>query len=115
VLRLLTDEDINGNIVRGVRRRLPHADILRVQEVGLRTKDDQAILDWAARDGRTVISNDRDTMIGFAYERVARGLPMPGLFVLRSRATIGEVIEALAIANECSSQEEWKNRVQFLP
>jgi predicted nuclease of predicted toxin-antitoxin system len=115
VLRLLTDEDINGDVIQGLRRRLPNMDLVRAQEVGLRTKDDQLILEWAAREGRIVVSNDRDSMIGFAYERVGQGLPMPGLFVLRPRATIGDVIDALFVAEQCSEQEEWQDRVQFLP
>ncbi len=115
MLRLVTDEDLDGDIVQGLRERLPDIDLVRVQEVGLRTEDDRVILDWAAHEGRIVVSNDRDTMIGFAYERVYRELPMPGLFVLRPRVTIGDVIEALVVAAECSAQEEWQDRVQFWP
>jgi len=37
MIRFLTDEDFNIYILAGVRRRLPDLDIVRVQDVGLRT------------------------------------------------------------------------------
>lgn len=45
MLSLLTDENFNGDIVRGLRLRKPNLDLLRVQDVGLREVDDPAILD----------------------------------------------------------------------
>ena len=54
-------------------------------------------------------------MIGFARERIAAGLPMPGLLVLRHRTSIGQAIEALLLVDHCSEQEEWQNRIEFLP
>ena len=45
MLRLAADEDFNGRIVRGVLRRLPEADLLRIQEVGLSGAADQDVLD----------------------------------------------------------------------
>jgi len=35
MLLFLSDEDFNRRIVRGLRRRLPHLDVVRVQDVGL--------------------------------------------------------------------------------
>jgi predicted nuclease of predicted toxin-antitoxin system len=115
MLRLLIDESIDGNVVRGLLGRLAEPDIVRVQEVGLRTRDDQIILEWAAAQGRILVTQDRKTMITFARERIIAGLPMPGLLVLRPRLTIGAAIDVLAIAVECSEQEEWRNQVAFLP
>ena len=45
MLRFLTDEDFNGRVLAGVLRRLPDLDIVRVQDVGLRTLDDTFILE----------------------------------------------------------------------
>jgi hypothetical protein len=36
MLRLLTDEDVHGDIVHGLRRRQPALDLVRAQDVGLR-------------------------------------------------------------------------------
>ena len=44
MLRLVSDEDVPGSIVSGLRSRQPDLDIVRVQEVGLRTQGDDIIL-----------------------------------------------------------------------
>jgi len=41
---------------------------------------DPILLDWAARENRIVLSHDVSTMVGFAYDRVKAGQPIPGLF-----------------------------------
>ena len=45
MLRLLSDENFDGNIVRGLFRKLPDIDLLRVQGVGLEEADDPTILE----------------------------------------------------------------------
>lgn len=61
-VRLLADENFNRVIVTGILRLAPDTDIARVQDVGLRTMDDPTILDWAAQEGRVVLSHDAATM-----------------------------------------------------
>ena len=115
MLRLLSDENIHGDLVRGLRRKFPDVEIVRVQEIGLQGADDPVILEHAALDDRIVITRDRNSMIGFAYERVIAGQPMPGVFVLREDLTIGQAINAIQVVAACSEQYEWKDRVEFLP
>ena len=115
MLRLLADENIHGDVIRGLLRRQPSLDIQRVQHVGLRTASDPVTLKWAAAENRIVLTKDRSTMIGFAWDRVRAGLPMPGVLVLPEGAGIGPIIDAILLANACSSQDEWRDQVQFLP
>jgi len=115
MLRLVTDEDFNGRIVRGVRRREPGLDLVRMQDVGLRTGPDEDLLEWAAKEGRIVISNDRQTLVGLAYARIAAGLPMPGVFILKPQVTVAQAIDAIVLMDDSSSQEDWKDRVEFFP
>jgi predicted nuclease of predicted toxin-antitoxin system len=115
MLRLLTDEHILGDIIRGIRRREPGLDIVRVQEVGLMATDDRIILDWAATEERILVSEDRQTLIGFAYERVKAGLPMPGVFIHRKGLSIGDAIDAILVMSMCSSPDECKDQVRHVP
>ena len=116
MLRMVSDADFNGTLYRALLREQPDLDLIRVQEVGLRTAEDPDILAWAASEGRILITHDRETMPGFAYERVGVGLPMPGVFVIRNRPRqIGQMAEEILLVILCSSQEEWKDRVEFLP
>jgi hypothetical protein len=111
----LADENIEWALLRGLRRRLPRLDLLRVHEVGLAATDDERILDWAAQSGRIVITYDASTMIGHAYDRVARGQLMPGLVVLSRRLSIGRAIEELEVQIEGNREDEWNSRVLHLP
>jgi predicted nuclease of predicted toxin-antitoxin system len=115
MLRLMSDADVHGHIIRGVRARNPGIDLVRVQEVGLRTAADPVILERAALEHRIVITQDRSTMIGFARERIVAGVPMPGLFVLRQGTSISQAIDELLLVDSCSEPEEWRDRIEFLP
>lgn len=77
MLRLLADENLDGNIVRGLRRRLPAADLVRVQDILRSGLADPEVLAWAAVERRVVVTHDVATMTRFAYERVEAGFRCP--------------------------------------
>lgn len=85
MLRLLSDENFNGEIVRGLFRANPTIDLVRVQDVGLLAADDPAILASAAETGRVLLTHDIATMPSFAYDRMSAGQPMPGVFIVNRR------------------------------
>jgi hypothetical protein len=115
MLRFLADENFNNQIVRGVLRRNFNIDIVRVQDVGLAEADDPTVLEWAAQNGRVVLTHDVTTMTNFAYERVQAGLLMPGLFEISRRVPVGLAIEEILLLDECSLEGEWEGQVRFLP
>jgi hypothetical protein len=115
MLRLLADEDFNGNILRGLLLRAPSIDVVRVQDIGLAEADDPRVLSWAAENDRIVLTHDRATMPAHAYERVVAGERMAGVFALHSRFPVRFAIEEILLLNECSEQMEWANRVVYLP
>ena len=82
MLRLLADENLNHDLIRGVLRRMPSLDLVRVQDVGLRQVDDPSVLEWAAGERRIVLTHDVNTMPAFAFERIRRNQAMPGMFVV---------------------------------
>src|SRR5882724_12035235 len=92
MLRLASDADVHGEIVRGLRRRHTDIDLLRVQDALSEGTPDPAILAWAAAENRILITNDRNTMVGFASQRVAAGEPMPGLIATTNEQSIGSAI-----------------------
>ena len=113
--RFLADENFNNQIVRGVLRQSRHVDIVRVQDVGLSGSDDPTVLEWAAQQGRVVLTHDVATMIIFAYNRIEAGLSMPGLFEVSRRVSVGLAIEEIILIAECSIEGEWEGQVRFLP
>ena len=59
MLQLATDENFNGDIVRGVLFRLPDLNLVRVQDVGLEGAIDPVVLAWAAQNQRIAVTHDR--------------------------------------------------------
>lgn len=116
MLRLATDADVNSDFIRALRRRVPDLDLVRVQDVGLRTEQDPRVLEWAAAEGRILVTQDRRTMTRFVHDRLTAGLPMPGVFIIRNRPEqIGQMVEEILIPILCSEQHEWDGQVRFLP
>jgi hypothetical protein len=115
MLRLAADENFNGDIVRGLLRRNPTLDVVRVQDAGLSGADDPTVLQWAADQGRVIVTHDISTLAKHAFDRIAAGQPMPGVFEVRSVAPIGQAIDDLILLAECSVEGEWEGQVRFLP
>jgi hypothetical protein len=114
-VRLLTDENFNGAILRGLVRRLPELDIVRVQDVGLIHTDDPDILEWAANEGRILLTHDVATITMYAYERVNQGLPMLGVVEVIGTAPIGKIIDDLELFICCSQPDEYECQILFIP
>jgi hypothetical protein len=114
-VRFLFDEDLNGRIVRGVRRRAPHLDTQTVQSAGLSQATDIELLAWAAAECRVVVWHDHRTMRGYAEERLASELPMGGLMLVRQDYPIGQAIDDLVLIAETTSAEDWRGKIAFLP
>ena len=113
--RLLSDENFNGEILRGLLLRHPALDVVRTQDVGLEGVDDSAVLAWAAEQNRVLLTHDRATMPDYAYQRIAMNARMPGLIVVNDRHPVRQVIDQISLLATCSAQEEWDSIVLYLP
>lgn len=115
MLRLLADENLDGNILRGLRRRLADLDAVRVQDLPIAGAGDPEVLAWAAEAGRVLVTHDVQTITRFAYERVQAGLPMSGVIEIPLAAPLGAVIEDLALIADCFDPGEIEGQILFLP
>src|SRR5438045_4092217 len=115
MLRFLADENFNNDVVRGVRRRNPAVDLVRVQDEGLSASDDPTILEWAALAGRVVLTLDVSTMTRYAYDRVREGESMQGVFEVSREVPVKTAIEEILLLAECSLPGEWEGQVRYLP
>lgn len=115
MLRFIADENFNNNIVRGLLRRQLELDIIRIQDVGLSGADDPTVLQWAAQEGRVLLTHDVATITQYAYERVEAGLSMPGVFEVALDVPIGSAIEDILLLAECSLDGEWEGQIRYLP
>jgi predicted nuclease of predicted toxin-antitoxin system len=116
MLRLLADENFDHDLVRGTLRRRPELDLVSVQGVGLSEAGDLEVLAWAAKEQRVLLTHDVNTMIRFAIERITRGEPMAGVFIVHQEgAAFSTIINDLLLLDECSDTSEWYDRIQYLP
>jgi predicted nuclease of predicted toxin-antitoxin system len=115
MIRFLLDENFNGKIVRGLRARHPDIDMIRVQDTELCGADDSTVLEWAAQQGRVVLTHDLDTMTKYAGERIEQELPMAGVILIRDTVPVSKVIDDLLVVLGASEADEWENRIDFLP
>ena len=115
MLRFVADENFNGAIARGLLRRRPTLNLVRVQDLGLSGINDPDLLAWAAREQRVILTHDVTTLRQFAEDRVSAGLPMPGVFEVGDHLSIRQVIDDLLLIAECSHDGEWEGQVRFLP
>ena len=116
MLQLASDADVHGDIIRGLNRRKFDINVVRVQDVLPEGAPDTDVLVWAASENRVPITNDRNTMVGFAYQRVTAGKPMPGLIALTNEQSIGSAIDDILLVIEGMTEEEMRGQaVVFLP
>jgi predicted nuclease of predicted toxin-antitoxin system len=116
MLRLASDADVHGGIIRGLYRRLPALDLVRAQDALPEGTPDPEVLAWAASEDRVLITNDRDTMVGFAYQRVAAGEPVPGLIAMRMGQPFRSIIDDILFIAEYMPEDEIRDKVViYLP
>lgn len=112
MLRLLIDEDVNHRILRGLKTRLPEADLVSVRQIGLAGFEDPVLLTWAVQNYRTILTHDFNTMVPFAKQLLQRSEPMAGVIFIPQSLAIGRAINDLELVIACYSQAESRsNRV----
>jgi hypothetical protein len=114
-VRFLADENLNVAIVDGVRRHVPEADIITVQEAGLRGMPDERLLEWAAAENRAILTHDARTVPAAVYVGMESGLDFPGVFLIDNGLPVGVVVDDCRLIVACSTADEWRNSVTYLP
>ncbi len=114
-LRLAADENFNQDIIRGLLRRNPDLDLVRIQDVGLSGASDPIVLEWVAAEDRLLLTHDVTTLTRYAYERVQAALPMPGVIEVSRAVPLGQAIEDILLIAELSLPNEWVGQVLYLP
>lgn len=115
MVRFAADENFNNDIVRGILRKNPAIDLVRIQDRDLSGADDETVLAWAATEKRVLLTHDVTTLTHYAYQRITAGLPMSGVFEVARKASIGIMIEDILLIAECSDEAEWNGQVYYLP
>ena len=115
MIKFVADEDFDNRILRGLLRRYPDLDIVRIQDTPLAGASDPAILEWACQEKRVLLTHDVSTMTQYAYERIRGGESIAGIVEVSQSIPVGKAIEDILTIAACSSSEEFENQIQYLP
>jgi predicted nuclease of predicted toxin-antitoxin system len=114
-MRFAADENLNGKVLNGLLERLPDLDIVRVQDTEMYEAPDIAVLEWAAREGRILLTHDEQTLIDEAYLRVRQNLTMPGVILVHENCLIGQAIDELEYMIGVGRTDDFDSQVRYIP
>ncbi|MDQ3005872.1 MAG: DUF5615 family PIN-like protein [Chloroflexota bacterium] len=115
MLLLVADENFNNDILRGLLRRNPSLDIVRIQDVGLTHATDPEVLEWAAQENRVLLTHDQNTVTKFAYQRAIEGKPMPGVIEVNRSVPMSVAIDDILLLAVVSESGELEGQIVYLP
>ncbi len=116
-VRFLLDENLSPQLQAGLRRRIPHIDILRVGDPGAPPLEatDPDILRYLETTQRLLVINNRTSMPDHLVDHHATGGHHWGLVWIRPGTSIGRVIDVLALIWHASEAEEWRDQLEWIP
>ena len=107
-------DDLDGRVIRGVKRAAPEIDIRTAAEAGLAGLDDLDVLRISAATDRILVSQDRSTMPGNFRRYVASGTST-GVILLREGISIAAAIDEIVLIWNASDRGERTNRLVWIP
>lgn len=113
-VRFQADADLDGRILRGLRRAAPEVDIRTAIDAGLEGLKDPEVLRISAEARRILVSQDRRTMPAH-FARYVTTAESPGVVLLREAISIVAAVEELVLIWSASESEEWINRLVWIP
>jgi hypothetical protein len=121
MLRFLLDEHLRGPLWLAIVRHnagggLP-IDAVRVgDEPNLPLgSDDGAILLWAEREGRILLTEDVHTIPVFLTQHLSGGHHSPGIFVITIGFSIKEIVSALELVAHAGEPGDYADTISYLP
>jgi hypothetical protein len=119
-LSYLFDEHLRGPLWRAVQsHNLRSDEVLDVVRVGDLPdlplgEQDEAILRWAEREGRIVVTYDRSTIPKHLENHLSDGHHSPGVFLLPRDASIARIVSFLILTAYASDPEDWQDRIEYV-
>ena len=117
ILRYLFDENVDPLYAIQLRRLKPDLVIRVIGEPATPSKGtlDNEILCWCEDHNFILVTNNRTSMPVHLADHVAQKRHIPGIFILNPNLSIGENLEELILAAEASFDNEYQDRIDYLP
>ena len=116
-LQYLIDENVNPIYTMQFRRKRPDLVIRAVGEPATPPKGtlDPEILCWCEIHNYVLVTNNRRSMPIHLIDHLAQDRHIPGIFILNTKMTIGEILEELILIAESAFEDEYCDRIVNLP
>jgi predicted nuclease of predicted toxin-antitoxin system len=107
-MRFHLDENVDHAIAGGLRRR--SIDVTTSTDASLLSSPDEEQLDFASREGRVLVTHDRDLV-----RLHALAAPHAGIAYCPSGSrSIGEIVRHLLLMHECLAEDEMLGQIEYL-
>jgi uncharacterized protein with PIN domain len=105
-VRFLADENLDERIVSGVLRWEPTVDFLTAARANLLGLPDLQVLEFAANEGRILVTHDRKTM-PYAFGELLAKRESPGVIILSKDLLLKRSIDESILVWAASQAEQW--------
>lgn len=117
MLKYLIDENVDPTYTNQLRRLNPDLFVIAVGDLTAPPKGtlDPEILVWCEKHDCILVTNNRRSMPVHLKEHIEQQHNIPGIFILNPKLSVGENLEQLILIAEGSFDNEYQNRIEFLP
>ncbi len=77
--------------------------------------DDPALLLWAEREGRILVTRDEHSIPCHLVAHLAAGHHSPGIFMIRRRSAIPQLVFILVLVAYAGDPSHYKDRIEYIP
>ncbi|MBW4559226.1 MAG: DUF5615 family PIN-like protein [Trichormus sp. ATA11-4-KO1] len=116
-LKYLIDENVDPIYTVQLRRLKPDLFVLAIGDLTTPKKGtlDPEILLWCEANNFILVTNNRKSMPVHLADHIAQNHHIPGIFILSPKLSVGENLEQLLLIAEGSLDNEYQDRIEFLP
>ncbi len=116
-IRYLLDEHLNPAYRSQLVRRNPDLVVRIIGDLDVLPKGtpDPEILIWCETNEFILVTNNRKSMPRHLTDHLANGRHIPGIFTIDANQSIGQTVEELIIIAGASFENEYQDRIEYLP
>jgi hypothetical protein len=116
LIRFLLDENVDPDYAASLRQTWPEVVVWLIGQPGAPPRGtlDPDILRWCEQHQFSLVTNNRTSMPVHLRDHIAAGQHVPGIFIINSRMTIGQTVDALALIWLEDQPENYTDLIIFL-
>ena len=116
-IQYLLDEHVDPDLRTGLLQNWPGIAVWCIGDPGAPERGtlDPEILSWCEDHGYILVTNNRSTMPVHLASHLAADRHIPGIFILRSRLSMGDRIRDLGVVWAAGDPRDYADIVSYMP